>query len=346
MVIVRAPVRISFGGGGTDLAAYYTHFNGFVVSSAITRYCYVMAKTTADGSTRISSADYHTWQSYPRGVIPPVTAPLSLPKAAIAWFMERGLLAEGVDLFLASEVPPGTGLGSSSSMAVALVYALATLAGISMEPEDVAELACELEIGRLAMPIGKQDQYASAIGGLNTIEFTANAAHASPLALAPEVCSALSARLMLFSTGQARNSAEILDKQRADTAKKVRTVEALHRIKALAIAMQKALVAGDLDHFGHLLDLGWQEKKQLSRKISSAAIDAWYEAARRAGASGGKIVGAGGGGFLLLYCPQPCQKAVRVTLAHYGLREMTFDFDFTGAQVLMNLPDEQFCVGT
>lgn len=136
MVIVRAPVRISFGGGGTDLAAYYTHFNGLVVSSAITRYCYVMAKATFDGSTRISSADYHTWQFYPRGVMPPITAPLSLPKAAIAWFMERDLLAEGVDLFLASEVPPGTGLGSSSSMAVALVHALATLAGISMEAAE------------------------------------------------------------------------------------------------------------------------------------------------------------------------------------------------------------------
>ncbi|HLG63500.1 MAG TPA: hypothetical protein VKY19_16290 [Ktedonosporobacter sp.] len=338
MVIVRAPVRISFGGGGTDLAAYYTHFNGFVVSSAITRYCYVMAKATADGSTRISSADYHMWQSYPRGVIPPVAAPLSLPKAAIAWFMERDLLTEGIDLFLASEVPPGTGLGSSSAMAVALVYALAALAGSSMEPEKAAELACELEIERLAMPIGKQDQYASAMGELNTIEFTANAVHVSPLALAPEVSAALSARLMLFSTGQARNSAEILDKQRADTEKKVKTVEALHRIKALAIAMQKALVAGNLDHFGHLLDLGWQEKKQLSRKISSAAIDACYEAACRAGAIGGKIVGAGGGGFLLLYCPQSRQKAVRATLAHYGLREMTFDLDFTGAQVLMSPP--------
>ncbi len=343
MVVVRAPVRISFGGGGTDLAAYYAHFNGFVVSGAITRYCYVMAKRTYDGSIRISSADYHTWQSYPRGSVLPVTAPLSLPKAAIAWFIERGLLTEGVDLFLASEVPPGTGLGSSSSMAVALVHALAALTGMDMEPEKAAELACELEIGRLAMPIGKQDQYASAVGGLNTIEFSANAVHVSPLALAPEVSSALGARLMLFSTGQARNSAEILDKQRADTEKKVKTVEVLHRIKALAIAMQKALVAGDLDHFGRLLDLSWQEKKQLSRKISSSAIDACYEAARRAGAIGGKIVGAGGGGFLLLYCPPPRQKAVRTALAHYGLREMTFDFDFTGAQVLVNLPDERCC---
>ncbi|HEU5230502.1 MAG TPA: hypothetical protein VFU49_21960 [Ktedonobacteraceae bacterium] len=339
MVIVRAPVRISFGGGGTDLAAYYAHFNGFVVSAAITRYCYVMAKATADGSIRISSADYHTWQSYPRDVIPPVAAPLSLPKAAIAWFMERGLLTEGVDLFLASEVPPGTGLGSSSAMAVVLVQALAAFVGMGIAPEEAAELACHLEIERLNMPIGKQDQYASALGGLNTIEFTADTVHTSALVLAPEIRNMLNARLMLFSTGQARNSADILDKQRADTTKKVKTVEALHRIKALAIAMQKALVAGDLDHFGHLLDLGWQEKKQLSRKISSSAIDSWYEAARRAGASGGKIVGAGGGGFLLLYCPQARQQAVRATLLQYGLREMSFDFDLVGAQALVDLPD-------
>ncbi|MBV9231607.1 MAG: GHMP kinase, partial [Chloroflexi bacterium] len=164
MVIVRTPVRISFGGGGTDLAAYYRQFGGFVVSAAITRYCYVIANAVPDGCIHISSADYHMWQAYPRGVTPPIAPPLALPKAAVSWFAERGLLASGVDLFLASEVPPGTGLGSSSAMAVALVHALATYAGLRMTAVEMAELACSLEIERLNMPIGKQDQYASAVG--------------------------------------------------------------------------------------------------------------------------------------------------------------------------------------
>lgn len=334
MVIVRAPVRISFGGGGTDLAAYYTHFGGFVISATITRYCYVVADQSGDGGIHINSADYHIWETYSRGEIPTVNGPLALPKAAITWFANHGLLEQGVNLFLTSEVLPGTGLGSSSAMAVALVRALAAHVDMPVGACDAAELACWLEIEGLGMPIGKQDQYASAYGGLNAIEFTTNRVSVTPLALPVDVTTTLSSRLLLFSTGQTHDSAAILRQQRADTRTKPKTIEALHRIKALARKMQEALLAEDLDRFGQLLDLGWHEKRSLSKRVSTAAIDGWYNAARKVGALGGKLVGAGGGGFLLLCCSPHRQEAVRATMATFGLREMTFDFDFTGARVL------------
>lgn len=331
MFIVRAPVRISFGGGGTDLASYYTRFGGMVVSAAITRYCYVMINERSDGAIHISSADYHCWEMYPRGEVPPVTAPLALPKAALAWFIQEGLLHTGIDLFLASEVPPGTGLGSSSAMAVALVSALAAYTGQTFTPTGAAELACSLEIERLRMPIGKQDQYASAIGGLNIFEFRGEGVQVRPLALPADVVSSLSARLLLFASGQTRNSADILG--RINMEKQSKALEALHRIKALAGEMCTVLRSGDLDQFGHLLDVAWHEKKRMSGGISTRVIDQWYDAARQAGALGGKVTGAGGGGFLLFYCPQERQDALRKTLAQFGLEEMPFNFDFVGPQL-------------
>lgn len=338
MVIVRAPVRISFGGGGTDLAAYYDRFGGFVVSAAISRYCYVVAREPATAGIRINSADYRIWETFERGEIPPVAEPLSLPKAAIDWFADHGLRERGIDLFLASEVPPGTGLGSSSAMAVALVYALAAHTGMSFDRFKAAELASCLEIERLDMPIGKQDQYASAFGGLNAIEFTSGGVQVEPLNLPPDTITALSSRLLLFSTGRTHDSSAILREQRASTQSDRQVIASLHRIKALAGEMRQALIAEDLDQFGRLLDLGWQEKKRLSTRVSSSAIDQWYGAAREAGALGGKIAGAGGGGFLLLYCPSGRQRAVRSAMARLGLPEFTFDFDYGGAQVLSDLP--------
>ncbi len=338
MVIVRAPVRISFGGGGTDLAAYYDRFGGFVVSAAITRYCYVVARESASRGIRINSADYRIWEAFEPGEIPPVVEPLALPKAAIDWFADHGLRERGVDLFLASEVPPGTGLGSSSAMTVALVYALASYTGMPIDRFSAAELASCLEIERLDMPIGKQDQYASAFGGLNAIEFAAGGVRVEPLNLPPDTITALSSRLLLFSTGRTRDSAAILREQRASTRSDRQIIASLHRIKALAVEMHRALIGEDLDQFGRLLDLGWQEKKRLSTRVSSTVIDQWYGAARKAGALGGKIAGAGGGGFLLLYCPAGRQQAVRAAMARLGLPEFTFDFDFEGAEVLSDLP--------
>lgn len=338
MVIVRAPVRASFGGGGTDLAAYYERFGGLVVSTSITRSCYVLASPAPDGAIRIASADYGVQVEWPFGTPPPADPPLALPKAAVALFMERGLLQQGVSLSLASDVPPGSGLGASSAMAVALAKALSEFCGVPAMPGDVAELACALEIERLGMPIGKQDQYASAFGGLNALEFERSGVRVTPLNVAPDTRESLDSRLLLFWTGKSRDSSGILHHQRADTETKPEVVESLHRLKALAGEMRTALEVGALDAFGRLLDRAWREKSQLSGRVSTAAINDIYAAACRAGALGGKITGAGGGGFLLLYCPLERQHAVRTVLARYRMREFPFALDTSGVQLLSAMP--------
>ena len=332
MAIVRAPVRISFGGGGTDLEAYYGRFGGFVVSAAITRYAYVTARPSAGGGIELTSSDYGIWEHHPPGVLPEVAEPLALPKAAIEYFAGRGLREVGVDLFLASEVPPGTGLGSSSAMTVALVAALGAYLDIPLSPAEIAETASWLEIERLGMPIGKQDQYASAYGGLNAITFTRDRTEVRPLTLGGGQRQALARRLLLFSTGSSRNSSEILRQQRSDTRRKPSVTSALHRLKELAVEMEAALARGALDDFGTLLDVAWREKKRLSGRISNPAIDQAYQAARCAGALGGKITGAGGGGFLLLYCPPRRQDALRAVMSELGLTEMTFDLSRHGVE--------------
>jgi D-glycero-alpha-D-manno-heptose-7-phosphate kinase len=342
MVIVRSPVRISFGGGGTDIGTYYNRYGGCVLSAAITRYCSVMAHRPSDGGIHITSADYDLVAEAPAGQIPRVEEPLSLPKAAIARFASYGIHQHGVDLFLTSEVAPGTGLGSSSAMACALVGALANDSNEPLNPATVADLACSLEIDYLGMPIGKQDQYASAFGGLNVIEFTTAGVTVTPLWLSGTTLEALSRRLLLFSTGRSRQSASILGQQRADSAGDPAVIDSLHRLKAIAWDMIAALSDGRLDTFGGLLDRGWQEKKRLSSRISTGAIDEWYNAARAAGALGGKITGAGGGGHLLLYCPPEHQALIRATMHAFGLTEVPFGFDMTGTQVVCDETPVQY----
>jgi D-glycero-alpha-D-manno-heptose-7-phosphate kinase len=340
MVIARAPVRISFAGGGTDLAAYYTRFGGLVLSAAITRYSYVVASPSPDGSVCINSGDYRTWQAFAPGAPLPVEEPLALPKAALEWFTRRGLLESGAQLFLTAEIAPGTGLGSSSAMAVALARALAAFTGLPLDARGAAELACELEIERLHMPIGKQDQYASAFGGLNLIEFATHAVTVTPLRLPADTVAALSSRLLLFATGFTHSSADILQRQRADTATNPAVIASLHRIKALADLMCEALERERLDDFGGLLHRVWMHKRTLSDRVTTGPIDHLYECARAAGALGGKITGAGGGGFLLLYCPPARQKALRSALAEQGMHELPFVFDFTGAVDLTGILSE------
>ena len=334
MIIANAPVRVSFGGGGTDLAAYYRLFGGLVVSAAIKRYCTVLIREPAERCIRISSVDYRISQSFVPGVAPEVAEPLALPKAVLEWFVPRGLGRGGIELVLSADVPPGTGLGSSSAMIVALVHALAAYIGMPMDAARAAELASTIEIERLGRPIGKQDHYASAFGGLNTITFTADGVEVEPLRLSPELLSALDARLLLFATGKRRDSAAILSQQRRDSAEKPAVIEALHQIKQLALDMRAALMAGDLDRFGQLLDQAWLTKRRLSDNVSSPAIDCWYAAARAAGALGGKIAGAGGGGFLMLYCPPSRQHGLRATMARLGLSELPFTFDTGAARAL------------
>lgn len=338
MIIVRAPTRISFGGGGTDLAAYYERHGGLVVSAAISRYTYAHISESTAGSGAVTSADYGQWFHWAPGELPAAEPPLALPKAALRQFELRETLRDATSIALASDVPPGSGLGSSSAMAVALLQALSIRYETPLSGAEAAVRACALEIDELGMPIGKQDQYASASGGLNIIEFRSDGVRVTPLAVSDATRSALDERLLLFWTNHAHDSSAILGAQRSDTETRADVVATLHEIKAIAYAMRATLEAGRLDAFGRLLDDAWQTKRRLSAAISSQAIDGWYAEAKRAGALGGKITGAGGGGFLLLYAPVERHNAVRAAMGRIGLTEMPFSFDLDGVRRVARAP--------
>ncbi|MBX5489784.1 MAG: GHMP kinase [Chloroflexi bacterium] len=333
MLIVRAPVRISLAGGGTDLPAYYERHGGLVVSTTIDKYFYVFVTRSEPDDVQISSSDYRLFSRHRHGMPPLWDGDLGLVKAALHEF---GCFT-GLSLFLASEVPPGTGLGSSSTVAVALVKALSTLRGLTLSPAEVAHLACVLELERLRSPIGKQDQYAAAFGGLNAITFTREAVLVEPLRVAPETIARLQACLLLFFTGAARSANSILREQRqASTDDQGAAVAALHRIKEAAHETLRCLQRGDVRYYAEILAESWEQKKRLAAGISNAKIDELYELARRHGAVGGKLAGAGGGGFLMLYCEPTHQAAVTDALERAGLFRMTYRFERGGAQVLVN----------
>ena len=333
MLIVRTPVRISFAGGGTDLPAYFEAYGGSVLSAAINKYFYTIVGERTDGHIQIISSDlrmFETWKDIDsmsaRGT------PLEIP---IAVLKELGCEA-AVDLFLASEIPPGTGLGSSAGVCVSVLQAMATHLGLPFSKHDLAEKAFYVASTVLGKPVGKQDEYAAVFGGLNFITFNQDGSvELEPLNLDSELVNTLQQKLMLFFTGAAHNSWSILEEQEAST-RSGAALESLHQIKKLAVQMRRALLTGDLDSFGALLHEGWINKKKISSRISSPAIDRMYAVARDRGASGGKITGAGGGGFLLLYCDQEHQPAVRQALTAEGSKEMRFAFDFQGCRVLVN----------
>jgi D-glycero-alpha-D-manno-heptose-7-phosphate kinase len=330
MLIARAPLRISLGGGGTDLPAYYEQFGGMVVSTTIDKYVYVHIDRNGAGDAQITSADYQTFYRHHLGSPLEWEGDLSLPRAVLHEF---GLDRE-IALFIASEVPPGTGLGSSSAVAVALVRAVATYLGRSLTRQEIAELACEVELKKLRAPIGKQDQFAAAFGGLNAITFEADGVTVERVRTTPETLERLEKQLMLFFTGTARNSTTILrEQQRASAHRQPRTIESLHHIKEAGLACRRCLESGDVEGIGALLDEGWQEKRRLTAGITSPEIDESYEIARKSGAIGGKITGAGGGGFLLLFCPEARQEAVTSALERRNLRRMDFHLERRGVDV-------------
>ncbi len=334
MLIVRAPMRISFGGGGTDLEAYYAKYGGFVVSTAINKYFYAIITSDESGDLQIISADYRALFRHSPYSDLFWDGDLALPKAILHHFGIR----RGINLFVASEVPPGTGLGSSSAAAVALVQAISTLLEQPMTKQQVAELASYVEITKMRMPIGKQDQFASSFGGLNKITFIEQGVTVEPVNIAPDVRQTLERRLMLFFTGSSRESTSILKHQRQSTQDQDEAVlQALHHIKQIAVDIQACLERGDLDEFARLLHASWQEKRRLAPGLSTSFIDACYALALEHGASGGKITGAGGGGFLMLYCCEQAQNAVTTVLEKHGLKCMNFHFDQQGAKVLLNL---------
>ena len=333
MIIARAPVRISLAGGGTDLPAYFEEFGGAVVSTTIDKYFYVFLNVSEDDSLQISSSDYRTFYRHDGGEPVLWDGDLRLPRAILNHFgIQRGL-----SMFLASEIPPGTGLGSSSTVAVAIIKAVGTALGRNMDKYELAELACHIEIEKLGEPIGKQDQHAAAFGGLNWMEFTREGVRVEPLRVSPEVLASLERNLLSFFTGSSRSASEILQRQtRSSQRQEASVIEALHRVKAMAIEVRQALERGDLSTFGALLDENWAQKKRFAAGITNPRIDQAYEMAKEAGALGGKISGAGGGGFLLLYCEPDRQESVTQALEPHGFKRMDYRFDQMGARVLMN----------
>jgi D-glycero-alpha-D-manno-heptose-7-phosphate kinase len=334
MLIARAPMRISLGGGGTDLEAYYAAYGGLVISTAINKYFYAILTTDESDDLQVISADYRSLFRHSPYNDLFWNGDLALPKAVLHHFGIR----RGVNLFVASEVPPGTGLGSSSAAAVTMVRAISTLMEQPMTRQQVAELASYIEINKMGMPIGKQDQYASAFGGFNTITFSSQGVTVEPLQIAPAVRQTLERRLLLFFTGSSRDSTSILKHQRKSTQDQDDTVlQALHNIKRVASEVQACLEQGDLDEFARLLDYSWQEKRRLAPGLSTGFIDECYDLALQQGAAGGKITGAGGGGFLLLYCEEQAQESVTRALEDRGLKRMNFRFDQQGATVVLNV---------
>lgn len=334
MLIARAPMRISFGGGGTDLEAYYAKYGGLVISTAINKYFYAILTTDESDDLQVISADYRSLFRHSAYNDLFWNGDLALPKAVLHHFGIR----RGINLFVASEVPPGTGLGSSSAAAVTMVRALSTLTEQPMTKQQVAELASSIEIGKMGMPIGKQDQYAAAFGGLNKITFTSAGVTVEPLQVDLEVRKTLESRLMLFFTGSSRESTSILKHQRKSTENRDDSViTALHNIKQVAVDVQACLEKGDLDEFARLLHYSWQEKRRLAPGLSTGFIDECYELALQHGARAGKITGAGGGGFMLIYCHEPFQDAVTNALEARGLKRMNFRFDHQGATVILNV---------
>jgi len=332
VLIARAPVRVSFFGGGTDLPAYYERFGGAVLSTAINKYfCVILSHS--EGSVQVSSSDYRTFFRYSGTTSPLWDDDMQLPKAVLDHFH----IHDGLSVFLASEIPPGTGLGSSGAVTVALVKALAMRSGQLLPATAVAELACQIEINRLGLPIGKQDQYAAAVGGLNLIEFGDGFVEVTPVKLPLDLLVALERRVLLFFTGTSRQSFSILSQLREHIASgRDKTLAALHEMKAQAYRGRDLLEAGRLDDFGRLLDDAWQAKKRVTGGVTTPDIDRLYEIALSAGALGGKVTGAGGGGFLMLYSREGRQQEIISWLEREGLLSMGFRFESRGATVLVN----------
>jgi D-glycero-alpha-D-manno-heptose-7-phosphate kinase len=334
-VIARAPLRIGLAGGGTDLPAYADQFGGLVVNATIDRYVYVILTHTASGALQITAADANSVLSRREHLFDSALfwgADYRLPLEILDYFGVTG----GRRIFIASEVPPGTGLGSSSATAVALIRALSSDLGLNLGKQEMAEIACHIEIDRMGMPIGRQDQYAAAFGGLNVLTFEGHRTHVEPLAIFPEVRDELQSRILLFFTGRRRRSTDILTQQREETSRPgSQTLASLHAIKGFARQMRAAIELGDLDAVGQLLDDSWSEKRRLASGVSTPEIDNWYTEARAAGASGGKITGAGGGGFLMLYARPERRTAIIQRMSELGLVWVDSLFEDQGCAPLL-----------
>ena len=328
MILARAPMRITLGGGGTDLPSYYSKYGGFILSAAIDKYLYIYVnRPAADGLIRVKYSRYEE-----------VNHPDQVQHDLVRPALNLLGIKDNVEIVSMADVPAGTGLGSSSTYLVALLTALYELKRERVPTQALAEFAFKIEKEMAGHPVGKQDHYLAAFGGITCLDIEPDGrVQVSPLNISLTTAEDLHNRVLLFFTAISRSANNILQAQKQDTEKNDKTVtDSLHKTKEMGFRVKEALLKGDLETFGHILHEHWENKKRRSGAISNPNIDRWYDAARKAGALGGKVIGAGGGGFLMLYCPTRKKGAVRKAMASGGLKEMPFNFDFQGAKVLVN----------
>lgn len=319
MIITRTPLRISFTGGGTDLPAFYKNGYGAVVSTSIDKYIYITVNKRFDDSIRVSYSQTE------------IVNHVDELKHDIARECLRMVgIPGGIEITSIADIPSGTGLGSSSSFAVGLLNALYTYVGERLSAGELAKRACQIEINVLGHPIGKQDQYAAAYGGVNYFTFERSGdVQREKILVSDNDLRNMNRKLMMFYTGIRRSADGILSRQSQETKNKI---EVLMFMRDQANRMRDGLVQkGFTPDFAKMLDKAWQKKKSITSGISNPEIDELYQKAISAGAAGGKLLGAGGGGFILLYCDEPYQPAVREAL---GLRELDFEISLNGSRVV------------
>ena len=325
MIIVRSPLRISLGGGGTDLPSYYREHSGFLIAAAIDKYVYITLH-----------------QTFQPGLIIKYS---KMEKVAVASEIQHPIIREsfqalGIDdnhLEIASmaDIPAGTGLGSSGSFTTGLLRALHAFKRNLVYPKQLAEQACDIEINRLKEPIGKQDQYIAAYGGITCFRFLPNdKVEAWPLKISSNTLHEMEDNLLLFFTGYSRDASSILKEQDDKSKQSARDmIDNLHFVKELGKQSQQALEQGDVRQFGELMNVHWEHKKKRSGNMTNSHIDEWYRLALANGAVGGKLIGAGGGGFLMFYAEDRAR--LRQVMEQQGLQEVRFRFDFEGTKVLV-----------
>jgi D-glycero-alpha-D-manno-heptose-7-phosphate kinase len=325
VVVVRSPLRISLGGGGTDLPSYYRQHTGFLLAAAIDKYVYITIHKTFADEILIKYSKLEKVSHIDEIEHPIIKETLR----------ELDMAGKYIEITSLADIPAGTGLGSSGSFTTALIKALHTYNNQIISTRLLAELACKIEIERLGEPIGKQDQYIAAFGGVSAFEFLPDErVEISPVKLEKETLYNLEDNLVLYFTGYSRSASSIL-KEQDDKSKdnNEEMTKNLHFVKDLGKQSKRALESGDLIKFGELMNVHWEYKKKRSGDMSNSRINEWYELAMKNGAVGGKLIGAGGGGFLMFYTEDKMK--LRHTLMKAGLEEVRFRFDFEGTKVVV-----------
>ena len=323
----RAPLRISFCGGGTDVSPYPEEHGGCVLSATINHYAYASLRPRRDSRLTLASLDYDLVAKYDHPARLKFDGQLDLLKAAVKALRVK----RGADLWTHSDAPPGSGLGASSTLMVALLGVLREWLKVELTPYEIAELAFRVERIDLKLAGGRQDQYAAAFGGFNIIEFNPDGTVVTPLKLRRETLEELEYRLLLCYMGQTRQSAKIIERQtKSYRAGRQETVAALGALKEQTYGMKRALLLGEIDGFGELLHRAWEHKKHLDEGISNPRVDLLYDVARKAGAIGGKMTGAGGGGYFLFLTRFDRRHRVAAALEEHGGQVVPFQFEARG----------------